>query len=353
VTSKVGGASVKSYLEADFNGQGPTSQFVATNSATLRLRLFWAQAIMGKFEFLGGQSWSLLTANRSGLSPLPADIFTTQTIDTSYQAGLTSGRTNQFRFIFHPSTAVTTGVSVENPEQYVGSAVTLPAAFTSAEVDNGSNTATPNQYPDVIAKLAFDPKTGKTHQHFEVAELIRGFKTFDSTSGAASTATATGTLVAANVEPVKNLHVVANAFVSKGGGRYIANTNIPDFIVTSTSSVSLVRSRSFDAGVEDQVASRTGLYGYYGEARADANTTTDTNGKAIGYGVAGAGSQNRRIQEVTFGMTQVFFKDPRVGAMQFQAQYSFVQRTPFSVATGTPPTASAHIVFAGVRYILP
>ena len=41
---------------------------------------------------LGGQSWSMMTPERKGISPLPGDIFYSQDMDVNYQAGLTWGR---------------------------------------------------------------------------------------------------------------------------------------------------------------------------------------------------------------------------------------------------------------------
>jgi hypothetical protein len=352
-TSKAGDAAIKGYLEADFLGNAATNLDVTSNSNTLRMRLYWVQATMGKFEFLGGQSWSFITPNRNGLSPNPGDIFYSQDVDTNYQMGLTWGRVDQFRFVVHASSMVTAGVSLENPEQYTGSVVTMPAAFTAAEVDNGSNSNTPNLYPDVIAKIAFDPKTGGTHQHIEFGGLVRGFKTFDVPTGATHTATGKGGTVVVNVEPVKNLHFVGTGFFSTGGGRYIANTNLPDFIVNSDSSLTLVKSRSYIAGVEVQTMPKTQIYGYYSEARADAATTTDTNNKVIGFGVAAQNGANQKIMEGTFGITQVFFRDPKIGGMQLMIQYSYVKRTPFSVAPNAPTFAKANMVFVNVRYILP
>ncbi|HWF84263.1 MAG TPA: hypothetical protein VG222_05435, partial [Vicinamibacterales bacterium] len=168
-TSKVGGASLKGYLEADFLGNTAQNLNITSNANTLRMRLYWAQYQQGKFEFLAGQSWSMLTPNRNGLSPMPGDIFYGQDVDTNYQMGLIWGRTTQFRFIAHATDTFTAGVSLENPQQYTGGAVVLPTGFNAAQVDTGSggsavgsSSSTPNMYPDVIGKIAFDPKTGKT-----------------------------------------------------------------------------------------------------------------------------------------------------------------------------------------------
>lgn len=178
-TSALGSMNLKGYVEVDFTGNAPNALNVTSNGNTLRMRLFWAQVTKGKFEFLAGQTWSLLTPNRNGLSPAPGDVFFGQTVDTNYQMGLTWTRAMEFRFVAHPNKTVTAGVALENPEQYVGSAVVLPTGFPTFEVDNGAvTTTTPNMYPDIIGKVAFDPKTGGTHQHVEAAVVVRGFKTY-------------------------------------------------------------------------------------------------------------------------------------------------------------------------------
>src|SRR5206468_1925178 len=121
-----------------------------------------------RYEFVAGQSWSLLTPNRNGLSPVPADVFFTQVVDSNFQAGLTWTRATQFRFVAHARDDLAAGVSLENPEQYVGSAVRLPAAFPAFEVNTGSaTTTTPNRHPDLVGKIAWDPKSDTLHQHLE------------------------------------------------------------------------------------------------------------------------------------------------------------------------------------------
>jgi hypothetical protein len=355
-SSKAGSWNVKGYLEADFLGAGPTNQFVTSNAATLRMRLYWVQATTGKFEFVAGQSWSLLVPGRNGISPNPGDLFYSQDTDTNYQMGLTWGRTLGYRFVVHPSKVVSAAVAFENPEQYTGGAVVLPAKFTAAEVDGGANTATPNLYPDIIGKLALDPITGKTHQHFEVAGLFRGFKTVDTVTTPFNkfSASGTGVSVDVNLEPVKNLHVIGTGFFSKGGGRYIANTNIPDFVINADSSISTVKSNSWIFGVEDQMMAKTQVFGYYSQASATANTGFDLNGTTpIGFGFAAQAAANKTIKEGTFGITQVFFRDPKIGGMQMMIQYSYLQRTPFSVAAGAPANATANMFFFNIRYILP
>ena len=352
-TTKVAGADVKGYLEADFLGNAPNGLNVTSNSNTLRMRLYWLQYRKDKFEFLAGQSWSMMTPGRNGISPVPGDIFYSQDMDTNYQAGLTWARTPGFRFIFHGSDTVTAGVGIENPEQYVGTGVVLPAAFPAAEVDAGGvTTNVANPWPDIIGKIALDPKTGNTHQHFDVAVLARGYKTYNTTTSTTNSANGTGFEVGANLEPVHNFHFVATYFNSNGGGRYIANTNIPDFIVNADGTMTTVKSYSYIVGPEITV-NKSLIYGYYSGIHADQAVTTDTNGKQIGFGTTGNNVANNTLSEWTIGLTQTFYRDPKIGGVQLLLQFSQVKRTPFSVPAGTPADAKTNMFYLDVRYILP
>jgi hypothetical protein len=363
-TSKVGDASLKGYLEADFLGNTAQNLNVTSNSDGLRLRLYWVQFQTGKFEFLAGQSWSLLTPGRQGLSPVPGDIFFSQDVDTNYQMGLPWERTPGFRFIAHASDTVTAGLALENPEQYVGGATVLPKAFVACcnnEVNTGAGSSVvgsaspvPNSYPDIIGKVAFDPKTGKgTHQHIDAAFVIRGFKTYNPATNTSSTATGFSGSVNFVAEVVKGVKVVALNYWSNGGGRIIANTNTPDFIVNPDFSLSLVKAFAGIYGVEATVK-KTLVYGYYSTDKIDQNVTLDADGKTqIGYGVDGSQAANHTIHETTVGIAQTFFRDPKIGGMQMMIQYSYLQRTPFSVPINTPTDAKLHQLYVNIRYILP
>lgn len=359
-TSKWGDRSVKGYLEADFLGNTAQNLNVTSNSNGLRMRLYWVQLQTGKLEFLAGQSWSMLVPSRTGISPMPGDIFFSQNIDTNYQMGLTWQRVAGVRFIAHASKSVTAGIAVENPEQYVGGAVVLPKGFPAFEVDTGSggsavgsSSPTPNLYPDITGKIALDPMTGKTHQHVDAAVMFDGYKTYNPGTDAHFTKSGVSGSVNVVLEPVKTVHLVAASFFSNGGGRQIGNTNIPDFIVNPDYGLSLVKSFSGIYGPEITVKNSL-LYGYYSLAHANQNVTLDADGVTqIGYGVTGSQSANHRIAEVTIGLTQTLFKDAKIGGMQFMAQFSHLQRTPFSVPANTPASAKLNMLYVNVRYILP
>src|SRR5271165_3019005 len=82
------------YFEGDFvGGIGNTAYNtqVSSNSLLYRIRLYWVDLRRGKFEFLAGQSWSMMTPNRKQISALPGDLFYSQVVDVNYMNGLTWG----------------------------------------------------------------------------------------------------------------------------------------------------------------------------------------------------------------------------------------------------------------------
>jgi hypothetical protein len=351
VTTKVGSAAVKGFFEVDFLGAGPANAFVTANAHTMRLRHGWFQYARGGFEFTGGQTWTLLMPNRNGVSPVSADVVFSQTLDANLQLGLVWARQNQFRFAVHPSKTVSAAVSLENPEPFIGGGVVLPASFPASEVDTGANTAAPSPYPDVIGKIAFDPQTGKTHQHLEAGVIVRGFRTYSPATDASHSATGSGLSLGAVIEPVKNVRLIGTTLLSSGGGRYMIG-QAPDFMVNADGSPSTIGSTSLLAGAEVQVRPPTNIFGYYGTVRVDQKVATD-GAKSIGYGVPGSTAANKSIDETTVGFNHAFFREPRYGAMHLIVQYSYVTRTPWSVPDGAPRDAHVHMLYVSARYVLP
>lgn len=371
IDSHVLGGDAMGYLEADFLGNAPTGLVTTSNSDVLRLRLFWFDWRKGKFEFLGGQTWSLLTPNRKGLSPLPGDLFYTQNMDTNYQAGLQWTRAPEFRFVYHANDNITAGIALENPEQYVGGAVTFPTALSSSltsQFGNGTSTNnSPNLHPDIIGKVAFDGNRGRA-LHFELGGIYRTFQDFipastataSAYSGVKNYAAGGGGEANASLELAPGFRLVATSFFGTGIGRYIQGL-APDLVVKPNGEISTVNAASGIGGFEwslkpkDNPLSReTLLYGYYGGVYIDSNYYADASGKLSGYGFAGsAGSNNRSIQEATIGLTQTLWKNPVYGDLKLITQYSYVTRNPYYYAMGTPSNAAAHMVFVDLRYDIP
>ena len=394
----VGSANVKAYVESDFLGFQPSNAFQTSNSDSLRLRLYWAQVTTGKFEFLAGQTWSFLVPNRQALSPMPGDLFYTLNMDTNYQVGLPWTRALEFRFIYHASKEWAMGVALENPQQYIGNAVTLPlspagpavagsvatSVYTN-QVDNGANalpatsggTGTPNLFPDVIAKIAYDPVVNGKHMHVEAAGVMSQFKLFTPatsvTPAFTQTATGGGGSVNFNLELFKNIHLILNDTFGDGNGRYIFGLG-PSLIVKPDGSPGLVHAYSGLGGIEWQPNSKFQFYAYYGGAYFNrnygiqcfvqpvvppavlpaCNATPSSKPFYVGFGFPGSsGAANKSIQEPTIGYIQTLWRNPHWGALQMITQYSYVTRAPWFVAVNQPKNAHLSMVYVDVRYVLP
>jgi hypothetical protein len=361
IDSTIQDTKVLGYLEADFLGNAAASLFVTSNADTLRMRNFFVDLKNGQWEFLAGQDWSLLTPNRRGLSPVPSDIFYSNDTDTNYQAGLTWARQPQIRLEYHPTNEVSLGVSVENPDQYVGTTAVLPSAFTASEVDTQAASTQPNLFPDVIGKAAYDTKavTGLPW-HFEVGGLLSTFKVNTYTSTLNSTATAEGTGVTGGVslELVKGLTFIGTGFYSYGGGRYLQGL-APDFIIkapdaTGNYGIGLVKSDSTILGLEFAATPEDTVSAYWSTIGIGRRYNQLSTGAYVGYGYPGSSnSQNKSITETSLANTYTFWKNPSYGALQLIAQVAYLERTPWFVAAGAPSKADMTMVFVDLRYVLP
>jgi hypothetical protein len=366
------------YIESDFNGYQPPNLLETTNSNTFRMRLYWADIRHGNWEVLAGQSWSLITPNRVGLSPLPGDMFVTNNLDTNYNVGLVFNRQAGFRLVYHPTNWWALGVSLEDPQQYVPTSVVFPNSSFAGQFDNGSgstsgagattNTTTPNLHPDVILKTALDWKVGGHAWHVEGGGLIRSFKVFNNIVTPNDTSAITGAsgTFNANLELFNHFHAIFNSFYGAGGGRYLGG-NGPDVIVKSDGTLSPIHSGSGLAGFEYQATPTFMFDAYYSGAyfarnvsllASTATPTPSCEGVAgftcVGYGFSGsANSNNRTIQEATIGFNKTFWSSPNFGKLQFITQSSYAIRDPWVVATAAPKNAHDFIQYIDLRYVLP
>jgi hypothetical protein len=369
----LGKDKIYGYVEADFNGALASNGFVSTNSDSFRLRVYYLNYTHRKLDVLGGQSWSLLTPNRKGISPFLADIYNTVHLDTNYQLGLTYARQTQLRAIYHFNDGLAFGLSLENPEQFSGSAVTFPSLFNIAETDVnsstsvGGSTATPNRHPDLIAKIAADRVIGGRNYHVEAAGLLTASRVFTPAS-VTKAATATdareggGVAVSANLTVLPRFHLIFDSYWSDGGGRYLGGLG-PGFVVaqrgtaTSPFSVQLVHSGSGIGGFEWQASKSTLFSALYSGAYFQRVSSLDPSIKTptlVGYGFTGsANSNNRAIQEGSFASVTTLWKSEQYGALQVVTQSSYVTRAPWFVAPSAPKDAHTFMEYANIRFVLP
>jgi hypothetical protein len=355
------------YNEFDFLGTSGALNLNTTNGAYVpRLRLYWVDARKGGWEFLAGQSWSMLTPNRVGISPLPGDLFYSQVMDVNYMAGLTWTRQPGFRVLYHAGEKVTFGLSAETPDQYMGgssggSTAVLPSAFTAlagTQLDNASYSnpyAGPQLTPDFIGKIAVDPSS---RFHAEVAGIVSTFKVIDTlnlSAGQTNTKAGGGIQVGLNGEIFPGFRLISTNFWGDGEGRYLFG-QAPDVLLNSNATLSLLHAGGTVDGFEARMG-RILLFAYYGGIYIGRDVVIDTTGKTpalVGYGYTGsANSQNREIQEITFGFNQTIWANPRYGAINMIGQYEWLSRAPWYVAPNAPEGTHDNTIFFDVRYTLP
>jgi hypothetical protein len=396
IDSKIAENKILGYVEGDFNGNDPGNIFVTSNPHTARLRLYWLDLHRGRWEFLGGQSWGLLTPNRTGVSPLPSDLAITLSEDANVHVGINYTRAGTFRAVWHPSDNFAWAFGIENPQQFTGGVVVFPNAFSTqiagsnpAQFDNGSNGGTPNVAPDFNTKLAWDSDPGGRHFHFEVGGMLNPVKitvlptvvgaTFKSQSKVGG-----GVQGALNFELIKNFRFLVNGIYGNGVGRYliglapqavvapvtvpggtpctsVTNPGPPSVIAVSgncDARLSLVHSGSGLAGFEFQLFPKSQFGVYYGGVYAQRNFFRDLTGGSsqpfIGFGGPNsANTNNRTIQQGTLDWTQTFYRNPQYGALLLVTQYSYLTRSPWFVAAGAPKNAHLSLGFLSLRYVLP
>jgi hypothetical protein len=338
------------YLEGDFYGNQPASLFVTSNSNTFRMRHFWVNAAKGKWEVLGGQTWTLLTPNRVGVSQISSNVFVGLGEDSNYMPGLIWGRPGQLRVVYHPDKHWSVAGSIENPEQFVTTATTVPS-WAATQVDNGSVSTTPNVRPDFVGKVAYDTQVSGKALHFELAGFSRQFRTSPA-QGKNFYAHGVGGSFDTVLEVAKNFRLIATAFYSSGGGRLSVGLG-PDLVIGPDGSISPVHALAGVAGFEYAPNAKSQFFGYYGGTYFRKNYTLVSPGNYLGFGFPGSASANRQFQEPSFGYYYTFWKNPRYGALQFIGEYAYLTRAPWYVAPGTPSTAHAHMVFGSLRFTLP
>jgi hypothetical protein len=370
VSDKVGANDVLGYCEADFSGNDASNVYEVVNGHTLRLRLCFMDLKRGKWEVLGGQTYSWLTPNRDGLGPMPAEQATTFNEDQNFQVGLTFTRAAEFRVAYHANDHVAFGLGVEDPNQFIGGFVALPSAFAStvsSQFDNGAQIGAPNLFPDIIPKIAYDTKLGDRHLHLEAVGLITGARSSVLPLGehfySSHSVVGGGGSLAGNVELFHNLLFLLNAFWSEGGSHYLVSDG-PELVLRPNAAgtdifPSMIHTGAGLAGLEWIASKKSAFAVYYGEDYFGRNFSPDTTnagapGTIIGYGGPGSPSTNNRvIEEATFDWLQTFWKSDKYGALQYYTQYSYVNRAPWFDAPGAPRNAHLGMVYAGFRYVLP
>ena len=283
------------YIETDFNGNDAANVFVGTNPHTLRLRLYWLDLKRGQWEFLGGQSWGLLTPNRTGVSPMPSDLALTLSEDANIHVGIHHTRQGTFRTVWHPNDHFAWAFAVENPQQFTNGEVTgadrVFARVLGNQLDGGATTGVPNAGPDLATKFAWDTTAGGKKYHFEGGGMFTTAKVSVLPTAQPRSpntpASAAAFRAAFNVELVKNFRFLVNGIYGDGIGRYLTGLG-PQYVVrpvaltptTFDVATSMVHSGGGTGGFEFQLGPKTQIGTYYGGYYFQRNAFNDLTAAA-------------------------------------------------------------------------
>jgi outer membrane murein-binding lipoprotein Lpp len=384
---------VQAYVEGDLNGSGTTSNNNQSNSYTPRLRqayMTYKDSDLG-YYVLAGQSWSLLTPFKSGLTP--RSEATPLTIDGNNMTGWQGIRAPELRVVKTFGSLAAVGLALDEPETLYSSSVATGGSVTGAPAgttgtvtytNTGTNSGLLNTganysidvAPDVIAKAAFDPLP---QLHVEVDGIARFMKShvsyYDATTNTGSghdsmkTAGGGGGSFYAPVIPGK-LELVGDVLAGAGIGRYNYQ-QLPDATIGPDGDVHPLKSIGGMVGVIGHPIAPLDLYTYAGEeqvARDDWKVGSTYYGYGIpsldnvGCNVEGAPSAtcnavSQKVDEITVGGWWRFLQGS-YGTLQAGAQYEWAQRVGFRGSDGTTatngqsakPVTDVNIVWAGIRY---
>jgi len=394
VTGKYGQNNLTGYVEGDFNGNDAANVFSTTNPHTFRLRLYFLNLRRGIWEVTAGQSWSLVTPNRVGVSPMPSDLATTYSIDANIHVGVPHSRDGQFRVAVHPNDKFSWAVAIDNPQQFTNGEVTAPTVFAAvlgntgsgqSQLDGNATAGTPNLFPDIQTKMAFDFKPGGHAYHLEAGGLVTsakvavlptagsGITTFSKHSSVGG-----GGFGGLNLELLKNFRVLAYGYYGDGISRYFIGQG-PQFVVAPVPVgtgfdvvTSMVHSGGGYGGTEFNLGKKTQIGAYYGGFYFQRNTFNDLTAAAIatpiscapglpainrpciGFGgTNSANNNNRSIQEGSLVWVQTLWRNPQYGALQLINDASYTTRAPWFVPAGAPKNAHMFMDHLSIRYVIP
>ena len=354
------------YFETDFQSAGTTSNSVESNSYTLRLRL--AYATLDKQDWgtyiLGGQSWSLLTMFKEGMTPRQENI--PLTIDGQYVPGFTWLRNPEFRVVQHFGDKYAAGLSLESPQAVVVSGPNAPLVPTTFSNPGGMLLNPLVNYstdvgPDVVAKVTADPGWG----HFEPYGLGRAFRSRANFSNHTIFGGGGGLGAIVPVVP-KLVDFQADFLAGNGIGRY-GTVGLPDVTVKPTGVLAPVPEIQALVGLVGHPTPSLDLYAYAGVEQAYSTAFTVHGNLPFGYGnllynntaclheaasvtaaATNCAANTERVWQITGGFWWDVYKGD-FGRLRVGGQGSYTERSVFAGIGGGPNTNEG-IFMASLRY---
>lgn len=344
-----GNASAEAYFEMDFQSSTPTANSVESNSYNPRLRQAYAiyRRKQEGFYFLAGQTFSLATLYRKGLTLRQEQIPTT--IDGQYVPGFNWTRNPQVRFVKELGSTLALGVSVESPQASIFNGPNNPLVATTFNSPGGFLFAPNSTYsvdvaPDVIAKIAWDPGYG----HYELYGLGRAFR--DRADHHNETIFGGGVGAGTILPVTRQLDVQLTALAGSGIGRYGA-AQLPDVTVRPDGKLAAIRTYQSLLGVQYRPSPVWTIYSYAGiEHAVSKNFVAVVNGKALGYGygsplydnsgcltegATACAANTKTVAQLTAGAWWKYYQG-ELGNLQVGIQGSYTRRKTFAGLGGNP-----------------
>jgi hypothetical protein len=410
---KAANFAIRGYYEADFLGVGTTSNNNESNSYVLRQRQAWAQGETKGWTFTGGQMWSMATENKQGITNRTEA--TPQTIDPNYLPGFVWERQYGFRVTKEvvPHT-LWAGVSAENPE-ILNLGGTVPANLLIGSYGanggnyNGGGTYTIsgnvpavgaaanysfNLAPDMIAKVAFEPKFGGHYELFGLARFFQyrnyvGYKNTSSFNPTTGVTTVTITYTSAFNDSLvgggvggsfrypllnKKIDIGLKGLYGDGTGRY-GDSTLADTTADYNGRLKPLHAYSALGTIEAHATPRLDIYVNYGTDGVFRNYSNASATSHYGYGnyqfsnkgcdtqpapvsafapnnPGSCAANTRDVQAFVIGYWYDFYKGP-LGRLRQGFQYDYAVRNVFSGVTGATPQATDNMFWTSFRYYLP
>jgi len=356
-----GRATATGYFETDFLGSGFGASEVQTNGYSNRIRQMWGRVqFPSGWTFAGGQMWSLVTMNRAGIDNLTE--YGPPMIDASLLPGYDGARQTAFRvtrnlagyktaIAFSAENAATAGVTPANVPSSISN--NLSGLSTTGTGVLSNTTYSTNVAPDLIAKVAFDPKLG----HFELKAIGRTFR--DRLNSTATVAGRNNTMLDGAIGgsayvPVFTPKVSYLVQAMYGAiGRYGATST--DVIVKPNGALSAEKSMHGITGLELHPNTRFDVYGFGSEEYLPRNygygLRTIDNSKCFAEAGFTCSANLKALETAATGFWYRFYKGPG-GTVQYGADYVYILREAWS-GVGGAPRGVENVVESSFRYYIP
>ncbi len=380
--------AIKGYGEIDFESAGASSNPVATNSFTPRMRQMSIEIDRNDlgWHLLAGQTWSLTSPSKVGIDPRGIDG--PPVVDFESVPGIFAARQPGVRIWKDFGPQFSLAVSAENaqtifvggngdfrggtaPNTFVGTGVSgVPGAVSGTTLFGvtgpGGSFFNPltnlslNRVPDVTVKAAWDPTIGGNKLHVEAWGLYREFLDRSNLTNHGVNGFGVGGHVAYELLP----KVLELQFTAAQGalGRFSA-TPFSDATLREDGTFQVLPILGIQGGLTWHATPALDIYGFAGLEKTKATFSFGATGLPFGFGnplydnrgcnvenapAVQCNGNTKEVRQLTGGFYHTLHQGT-FGTVKVGTQYSYTQRFAFEGVGGAPKT-DEHIVMTQLRY---